>query len=525
MKAKPQPFSNSYQNPILLSLLILLSVIVAVFYIALLLNPRFRGDWLPFLIVILAEIYIISQALTASWTVLSGNHDPHDKAYYKTQQRLFSQSAHQLIEPHEIKPGFEPLVHLYLNGRRVSVDVFITVYGEDIEKIRRTAIAARDMLGMHATYILDDGGSPEVAGLASETGVNYIARQEKTGAKAGNINNALSQTDGDFVVIFDADHVPEANFLYETLPFFQDSKVAFVQTPQFYTNKINHISRGASFAQDLFYRYICPGKNKFNSAFCVGTNVIFRRSALYDIGGLFQQSKSEDIWTSLRLHERGWISVFEPKVLAKGEAPDTIKAYIKQQQRWATGGMEIFFFRNPLFIKKLSLNQKLQYLWTTAFYFHGLATALLFFLPALYIVFGLSPINDNLQTFQWALIYGGFYGLQVIIASYSMRGFRLETFILSTAAFPVYLRALKNVIKGVDVQWNVTGRASRDSPLNYIVPQIILFIFLLIIDAVALINFYDDISISVALMWNLINTYVFGYFIYIAFREYRRKPI
>ena len=93
--------------------------------------------------------------------------------------------------------------------------------------------------------------------------------------------------------------------------------------------------------QSVFYRFIQPGKNRFNAAFCVGTNVIFRRTAIEQIGGMYTGSKSEDVWTSLMLHEHGWKSVYISTVLAVGDTPETIEAYTKQQLRWATGGFEI----------------------------------------------------------------------------------------------------------------------------------------------------------------------------------------
>lgn len=522
---KKTQVTYNYHNPIFLTLLIILSVVVGVFYIRLLFSPLYRGQTLPFVIVSVAELYIVSQILMASWTILSGNHDPRDSRYYKARHKILSPTSSYSYEPQAILPGFETKVRLYIDGKNVTVDVFITAYGEDLNVLRDTAQAAQDMIGVHNTYILDDGNSDEVEALARQLGVMYIRRVGSEGAKAGNINNALRQTDSDFVAIFDADHVPKKHFLYNTMPYFHDEDVAFVQSPQFYRNKVNSVARGASYAQDLFYRYICPGKNKFNSAFCVGTNVVFRREALDSIGGIYQQSKSEDIWTSLKLHENGWKSVFDPEVLAEGEAPDTISAFVKQQQRWATGGMEIFFHANPLKNKKLNFNQRLQYFWTSAFYMHGLTTAMLFVLPALYIVFHLSPINSNLHFGQWALVYGSFYGLQIVIASYCMRGFKTETLILSTVIFPVYLKALRNGLLNKDEQWNVTGQIVDDSPFNYIVPQILLFTFLVIVDAVALVHFYQTTQFSVALLWNLINTYVFAYFIYMAYREYKHKPI
>ena len=99
--------------------------------------------------------------------------------------------------------------------------------------------------------------------------------------------------------------------------------------------------------QTVFYRFIQPGRNHFNAAFCVGTNVVFRRAAVDDIGGMYTDSKSEDVWTSLMLHERGWRSVYIPDVLAVGDAPETIEAYTKQQLRWATGGFEILLHAQP----------------------------------------------------------------------------------------------------------------------------------------------------------------------------------
>ena len=120
-----------------------------------------------------------------------------------------------------------------------------------------------------------------------------------------------------------------------------------MQTPQAYGNLHTVIARGAAYMQTVFYRFIQPGRNRFNAAFCVGTNVVFRRKAIDEIGGIYTDSKSEDVWTALTLHERGWRSVFIPDVLAVGDAPETVEAYSKQQLRWATGGFEILLQPQP----------------------------------------------------------------------------------------------------------------------------------------------------------------------------------
>ena len=84
------------------------------------------------------------------------------------------------------------------------------------------------------------------------------------------------------------------------LPFFTDDTVAFVQTPQTYGNLHTMVARGAGFMQTVFYRFVQPGRNHFNAAFCVGTNVMFRRASVQEIGGIYADSKSEDVWTSLQ---------------------------------------------------------------------------------------------------------------------------------------------------------------------------------------------------------------------------------
>ena len=140
---------------------------------------------------------------------------------------------------------------------------------------------------------------------------------------------------------------PKPEFLVETVPFFANANVAFVQTPQTYGNLVNLVSRGAGYMQAVFYKFVQPGRNHFNAAFCVGTNVIYRRAAMNDVGGIYTDSKSEDVWTSLMLHERGWKTIYIPKTLAIGDAPETIEAYTKQQLRWATGGFEILLTPQP----------------------------------------------------------------------------------------------------------------------------------------------------------------------------------
>jgi cellulose synthase (UDP-forming) len=497
-----------------LLLLLLAGAISALYYGLYLFNPANAGDWLPYMLVLFAEGLIIYQTAVSYWTILAGSYNPKDFKYDLARNALFGHTKYALT-----------YTALHIREARVNVDVFVTVYGEPIDIVRQTATAARDILGLHKTYILDDGKSDAVQALAKELGVYYIGRAGNKGAKAGNINNALRRVTGDFFAVFDADHVPKATFLQETMPFFHSKKVAFVQTPQFYINTHNPIARGAAYAQELFYKFICTGKNRFNAAFCVGTNVVFRRSAIDEIGGIYEKSKSEDIWTALTLHEKGYQSIFIPDILAEGQAPETMPAFIKQQLRWATGGFEILFTHNPLRSKHLDFDQKMQYLATVSFYLLGLAVAALFLVPGLSIFLGLSPVGGGARLGDWALHYLAFYGFQYAIILYCMQGLKFETLILTTCSFPTYLKALWNVIRKHDVGWSVTNQKNAESPYNYMVPQLIIFCFLLFSSGVGVWQIIAGHQPSLALGWNIFNTYLFWRYIRMALTNRGDIPI
>ncbi len=508
--------NSSIQSPTLL-LVVVVATVGILGYSWFLLNPQNRGDWLPYGLVITAELVLIAQALMSMWTILSGGRDPRDFGFHRAQERLFDREA-ILRRGLDDRPQRWPML---LGDAPVTVDVFVTVYGENLDTIRRTVIAALAIRGRHNTWILDDGASDEVRDLASELGARYIRRLTNHGAKAGNVNHALSVASGEYFAIFDADFVPKEDFLYETLPFFVDDNLAFVQTPQTYGNMHNLVSRGAGFMQSVFYRFIQPGRNRFNAAFCVGTNVIFRREAIEDIGGMYTESKSEDVWTSLRLHERGWRSIYIPVTLAIGDAPDTIEGYTKQQLRWASGGFEILLQRNPFSPRtKLTIDQRLQYLVTATYYLVGITPLLLLLVPPLEIYLDLRPMNLTVTWLTWLVFYLGFYGVQVLLAFNTMGSFRLETLVMSAVSFPIYLRAFLNVFAGKEQKWHVTGRVGkRVSPFNFAIPQVVIFAFLMLTSVVGVYKDASHGTLSLATAWNVTNTIVLGIFIGAALQE------
>ncbi len=506
-------------SPVMI-LLTIVSTIGVLYYGWFLLRPSNRGDVLPWLLVIVSESILVFHGLASMWTILAGMRDRRDYTYQATRAGLYDPSDPEVLANVD-DPSQWPL---WMDGRVVTVDVLITVYGEPIDVIRRTAEAALAIRGRHMTWILDDGRSDQVQALASELGCRYIRRLSNNGAKAGNINNALTIAKGDFFVILDADFVPLPGFIEQTLPFFETATVGFVQTPQTYGNLHNFISRGAGYMQSMFYRFVQPGRNAFNAAFCVGTNVIFRRAAIDDIGGMYTDSKSEDVWTSLTLHGRGWRSIFLPETLAIGDAPDTIEAYAKQQLRWATGGFEILFTDNPLVTRrKLTLDQRLMYFVTATHYLTGIAPGLLLLVPVLEIFFDLRPVSLNVGIGEWILAYAGFYGLQIILAFFTLGSFRIEVLMLAANSFPIYMKAFMNVIIGRDTAWSVTGASKKAvSPFNFLTLQVVTFVILLATTAVGVWRDVLNSQIAIATIWSAINAIILGAFLIVAMVEAHR---
>jgi cellulose synthase (UDP-forming) len=168
-----------------------------------------------------------------------------------------------------------------------TVDVLITTYDEPPAMVLETALAAQAIRHPHSTWILDDGARAEVRALAEEHGIGYLTRgpdwaDRPRHAKAGNLNNALMLTQGEFLLILDADQIPDPSILEKTLGYFNNRRVALVQTPQYFTNVPDDDPLGSQ--APLFYGPIQQGKDGWNAAFFCGSNALLRREALMQLG-------------------------------------------------------------------------------------------------------------------------------------------------------------------------------------------------------------------------------------------------
>jgi cellulose synthase (UDP-forming) len=238
-----------------------------------------------------------------------------------------------------------------------TVDIWLPVCGEPLPLLRNTcrAIAA---IGWHAPvmrYLLDDGPArPEVERLAMEYGFVYVRRGEPVPGrppiegergwlkKAGNLINAFDISIGRYGVVFDADFAPRADFLRETIPYLQSyPRTGIVQTAQYFDVEpwMNYVQRGAGSLQEFFFRWVQPARDVWRAAICAGTNVVYRRDAVRDVGGFARVPLGEDVNSGVKLWTGGWETRYLPLVLAKGVAPDNWAAITNQQQRWCRSSM------------------------------------------------------------------------------------------------------------------------------------------------------------------------------------------
>jgi cellulose synthase (UDP-forming) len=244
-----------------------------------------------------------------------------------------------------------------------SVDVYVCTYDEPAEVIMATLAGCRALTYPHTTYLLDDGRRPEMEELAKLAGAQYMTRPDNSHAKAGNLNAALPRTEGDLVLMLDADHVPMPDALDALVGYFDDERMALVQTPHDFFNhdSAQHYAVGRH-EQSLFYRVVCPGKDRHGAAYWCGSAALINRHALLAIGGVATETIAEDFHTTIRLLRNGWKTRYHDEVLVQGLAPHDLDGYLLQRDRWARGNLAVFTLpESPLRASELTPLQRLSY--------------------------------------------------------------------------------------------------------------------------------------------------------------------
>ena len=276
------------------------------------------------------------------------------------------------------------------------VDVFIPSYNEALDIVKLTIFAAqamdwpKDKLRVH---VLDDGRREDFREFCEQINVNYITRDNNRHAKAGNLNEALKVTSGEFVAFFDADHVPTRSFLQVSIGWFlKDPKLAMLQTPHFFFSpdpfeKNLDTFRSVPNEGELFYGLVQDGNDLWNATFFCGSCAVIRRKPLMEVGGVAVETVTEDAHTALKLNRAGYNTAYLAIPQAAGLATESLSSHISQRIRWARGMAQIFRTDNPLFGKGLNLGQRLCYLNAMLHFFYGLPRLVFLTAPLAFLFF------------------------------------------------------------------------------------------------------------------------------------------
>lgn len=391
----------------------------------------------------------------------------------------------------EIVGMFEAFVH-YFNMHRIEnhpvpvvpleeypdVDVFIATYNEPTELLYKTINGCvhmdyPDKSKVHI-YICDDGRRAEVKQLAEQMHVNYLDREDNKGAKAGNLNHALSVTSSPLIATFDADMIPQHEFLVDTVAYFVDQeiknreleekdriKIGFIQTPQSFYNpdlfQFNLFSESRiPNEQDYFYKDVQVARNKSNCVIYGGSNTVISREALNDVGGFFTKSITEDFATGIKIQQKGYICYAINKVLASGLSPTDLKSLINQRIRWGRGCIQTGRRVHICLSRHLSLAQKANYLASIWYWYASWKRLIYIMSPILFATFGvlvvkcslievlifwlpmyissnisLKMMSRNIRTTKWTNLY------ETTIFPFMMIPVLLETFGISMKKFKV----------------------------------------------------------------------------------------
>ena len=402
------------------------------------------------------------------------------------------------------------------NGYNPSVDILIPTYNEPDFILKRTIMGCQALnYDNKQVYILDDTRRQSVKQLAQELGCNYISRSDNSFAKAGNLNNALKQTDGELIVVFDADFVPTNNFLERTVGFFQKDSIALVQTPQSFYNSdpIAHnlgLENVLTSEEEVFYRHLQPMKDGAGSVVCAGTSFVARRKALKDIGYFVTDSISEDYFTGVKLSAKGYELVYLDEKLSAGLAAESIGAHIEQRLRWVRGTLQALFIKsNPLTIPGLSLWQRIGHLDGILHWFSCIPKVFFLVFPVICIFGRLNPVLST--TSEFVYIFLPFYMMQLTMFAWLNK--RSRSVLLSDVyyliqAIPVFMTVCKVIISPFGKGFKVTPKGLSRDKFNYnwslALPMTILFAASIVSFSVSILS-PPASGFNIALYWSSYN--------------------
>lgn len=396
------------------------------------------------------------------------------------------------------------------------VDVFISTYNEEEDLLYKTIIGCKgmeypDKAKVHI-YLCDDGNRSQMALFAETMGIGYLTREEHIDAKAGNLNNALAHTSSPYVATFDADMIPLHHFLMETIPYFYlpqwvevenslwqkrkkpvtDLKIGFIQAPQSFYNAdlfqyYLYAEKKVPNEQDFFYRDIQLSRNKSHSAIYGGSNTVLSREALDEIGGFYTGVITEDFATGISIQNSGYTCYAIDEVLAIGLSPTDLKSLIKQRERWARGCIQTLRKVRFLFLKNLTVSQKISYFSSLLYWYTPFRRLMYIISPILFVLFDVMIVKATF--FEMLLFWGPYYLAYMIALRHLSRNIRnnrwsnvYDTIMFPSLLVPIFLETLCISKK----TFSITTKKRIDNERKYKMIQSIPHLLLSILSAISI---------------------------------------
>lgn len=355
-----------------------------------------------------------------------------------------------------------------------SLDLFITTYNEGPEVLEKSILGASSIdYPKIRVWVLDDGNRSWLQQFCNDAGIDYIARSSNQGAKAGNINHALQQSEGDLVMLMDADFVAYRNSAWRTAGLFSDPRIGTVQTPQNFFNPdaIQHnlgIASSWCDEQSFFFRLIARGRDALGVAFCCGSCSVHRRKALIESNGFPTDSITEDILLTINFCRLGWKTIYLAEPISTGLAAETLESFFIQRKRWGRGGIQVAW----LMMGRKGLNwiQRIfffPYSWITQY------NSRLFFqiVPIVFFFSGMAPLPEveagTILSYQASFLASMIVSMVVLSEGYYMPVFNEAVSLF--AAFELAPEILAAVAKPFGKGFAVTPKGN-DSLSGSILP-------------------------------------------------------
>ncbi|MGI9043389.1 MAG: glycosyltransferase family 2 protein [Gemmatimonadaceae bacterium] len=364
-----------------------------------------------------------------------------------------------------------------------TVAIFTTSSpGEPLAMFERTLAACAEVSYPHTTYLLDDTRDPRYREAAERFGAVWLELVDIPGAKAGKINRALEKTTEEFILVLDPDHIPFPDLLHRVLGQFSDPGVGFVQVAQAYYNQPRSFT--AAGAADQTYAFYGPGQmglHGHGACLAIGANCTFRRAALESIAG-HGIGLAEDLVTAIRIHAKGWRSVYLPEVVSRGLVPEDLGSYYRQQLKWARGVYEVAFVELPHALRPLTGRQRLAYLAVGTYYLFGPTTFLFLLFPYIYLWTGIQPASMRFGEFLTIAGPVGVIGAAIYLFAQrwlsggaAERGLHWRGLVLKIACWPVYVAGTLLALVRAEIPYVPTEkRAVRGRFLRLAWPQLLL---------------------------------------------------